>query len=141
VHTDDAVRGVACWLPQGGTNVSTWGAIRTGALRLPLKVGAAGFARLARWEQVTDAVHRMHAPGPHWYLYVLGVDPAAQRRGVARRLLEPTLDEADTAGLPCYLETQERRNLPIYERFGFHVVEQAVLDGRLSTWGMRREAA
>jgi ribosomal protein S18 acetylase RimI-like enzyme len=139
VHTNDEVTGVACWLPPGGTAISTRRAIRTGSLAMPLKLGPRGFRRLTRWQRAAQAMQRRHAPEPHWYLYVLGVDPGAQGHGVAREILELHLAHADADGLPCYLETQEPRNPPIYERFGFRVVEERTLSRALTSWGMRRE--
>jgi GNAT superfamily N-acetyltransferase len=54
-----------------------------------------------------------------WYLSIVAVDPAVQGQGVGRKLLEPTLEEADRAGVTCYLETFSQRNLPFYQRLGF----------------------
>lgn len=57
-----------------------------------------------------------------WYLSILGVSPRAQGRGLGRRLLEPTLNEADRADADCYLETFSIRSIPFYERLGFRCV-------------------
>jgi GNAT superfamily N-acetyltransferase len=54
-----------------------------------------------------------------WYLSIVGVAPSAQGQGIGRRLLEPTLIEADAAGVDCYLETFGTRSLHFYERLGF----------------------
>jgi hypothetical protein len=35
---------------------------------------------------------------------------------------EPTLDDADDAGVECYLETFDRRNPGFYQRLGFSAV-------------------
>jgi GNAT superfamily N-acetyltransferase len=54
-----------------------------------------------------------------WYLSIVGVAPSAQGRGIGTRLIEPTLAEADDAGVDCYLETFDGRNLSFYQRLGF----------------------
>ena len=54
-----------------------------------------------------------------WYLSIVAVDPAVQGQGLGRILLEPTIAEADRAGVTCYLETFSQRNLPFYQRLGF----------------------
>jgi GNAT superfamily N-acetyltransferase len=54
-----------------------------------------------------------------WYLSIVGVAPAAQGHGIGARLIEPTLAEADEAGVNCYLETFDSRNLRFYQRLGF----------------------
>jgi GNAT superfamily N-acetyltransferase len=57
-----------------------------------------------------------------WYLSIVGVAPPAQGQGIGRRLIEPTLAEADDAGVDCYLETFHRRSLHFYQRLGFSAV-------------------
>jgi GNAT superfamily N-acetyltransferase len=47
------------------------------------------------------------------------VHPNAQGRGTGARLLAPTMQEANDAGVSCYLETFGDRGLPFYERVGF----------------------
>jgi hypothetical protein len=36
------------------------------------------------------------------------------------------LNRLDETGLPCYLETLDEKNVGIYERFGFKLVEKAI---------------
>lgn len=57
-----------------------------------------------------------------WYLSIVGVAPSAQGQGLGKRLLEPTIAEADAAGVDCYLETFGPRNLRFYQRLGFSAV-------------------
>ena len=57
-----------------------------------------------------------------WYLSIVGVTPSAQGQGIGKRLIEPTLAEADNAGVDCYLETFDRRNPDFYQRLGFSAV-------------------
>jgi GNAT superfamily N-acetyltransferase len=45
--------------------------------------------------------------------------PRLRVQGLGRKLLEPTLEEADRAGVTCYLETFSQRNLSFYQRLGF----------------------
>ena len=54
-----------------------------------------------------------------WYLSIIGIAPHAQGQGLGQRLVTPTLAEADAAGVQCYLETFNTRNLRFYERLGF----------------------
>jgi GNAT superfamily N-acetyltransferase len=57
-----------------------------------------------------------------WYLSIVGVMPSAQGQGIGKRLIEPTLADADDAGVDCYLETFDRRNPGFYQRLGFSAV-------------------
>ncbi|MEV4334388.1 GNAT family N-acetyltransferase [Streptomyces sp. NPDC049597] len=81
-----------------------------------------------------------HAPTEsHWYLAVIGADPAAQGQGHGAALLRSGLAKADTAGLPVYLESSKPSNLPFYEHFGFTVREELRLPGGGPVlWSMRR---
>ncbi|MGW0548704.1 GNAT family N-acetyltransferase [Streptomyces altiplanensis] len=82
-----------------------------------------------------------HAPRePHWYLAVIGADPAGQGRGHGAALLRSGLAKADAAGLPACLESSKPSNLPFYEHFGFTVQEELRLPGNGPVlWTMRRE--
>ena len=81
-------------------------------------------------------------PGPHWYLMVLGVEPAHQGQGIGRRLIAPVLRQADAAGLPCYLETELPRDVEFYTRHGFAVAEEGHVPGvGLHYWTMSRPPA
>ncbi|MFG2224287.1 GNAT family N-acetyltransferase [Streptomyces sp. NPDC048644] len=81
-----------------------------------------------------------HTPGEaHWYLAVIGADPAARGQGHGSALLRSGLAQADAAGLPVYLESSKPSNLPIYEHFGFTVLGEMQLPGGGPTlWAMRR---
>ncbi|MFD8523039.1 GNAT family N-acetyltransferase [Streptomyces capillispiralis] len=71
-----------------------------------------------------------HAPrDPHWYLALIGADPAAQGRGHGAALLRSGLAQADAAGMPVRLESSKPSNLPFYEHFGFTVREEQQLPG------------
>jgi hypothetical protein len=63
----------------------------------------------------------------------VGVEPSEQGRGIGGALMQPILTRAGVEGLPCYLETQNERNLPFYERHGFEVIS----DGEVPKCGLR----
>ncbi len=96
--------------------------------------------RLGRIAQATTAIEAAHPRVPHFYLSVLGTDPAAQGRGVASALLRPVLDRCDAEGLPAYLETSTQRNVAWYARHGFLVREHLALPGGAPPlWTLWRE--
>ena len=79
-------------------------------------------------------------PQPHWYLWLLAVDPPEQGKGVGGELLRRTLREADDSALPCYLETARESNVSLYRRFGFRVLYESRLGGDGPVfWTMLRE--
>ncbi|MER7623648.1 GNAT family N-acetyltransferase [Streptomyces sp. NPDC126503] len=81
-----------------------------------------------------------HGPKePHWYLAVVGADPAARGQGHGAALLRSGLARADAAGMPVYLESSKPDNLPFYQHFGFEVLgEDALPGGGPTLWAMRR---
>jgi ribosomal protein S18 acetylase RimI-like enzyme len=138
-YTTAGLEGVAGWLPPAAPFPRFWRMLRSGMLVLPVRFGWSGFGRLQAADVVAEERHRAHAPGPHWYLWAIGVDPPHQRRGIAGRLMRPVLDRADQAGLPCYLETHRDSNVRVYERSGFQVVSQSPVPGHpLTVWAMLR---
>ncbi|EIC64593.1 putative acetyltransferase [Mycobacteroides abscessus M94] len=56
---------------------------------------------------------------PHWYLATIGA--AVPGRGIGSALLKHQIDQIEG---PAYLESSNIRNNPLYERFGFKVVEE-----------------
>jgi ribosomal protein S18 acetylase RimI-like enzyme len=86
------------------------------------------------------AIERRHPQEPHWYLAVLGTDPAHQGEGVGSALVRHVLDDPANAGEPAYLETETEANVPFYERHGFRVVgELDVPSGGPHLWLMWRD--
>lgn len=86
------------------------------------------------------ALDKVHPRTPHWYLELLVVDPSVQRLGIGGLLQQAVLEEADRAGLPCHLETQNPANLPYYERYGYAVAEElSPVAGGPPLWTMWRE--
>jgi len=71
--------------------------------------------------------HQKHAEGPHYYISLMMVDPSLQGKGLCGRLMRAACRAADADGLPTFLETGGARNVAVYKRFGFEVVDQLSL--------------
>ena len=72
--------------------------------------------------QVGELMGGFHPAEPHWYLPMIGVDPARQGRGLGSALLKHALALCDAERAPAYLESSNPKNVPLYERHGFEVV-------------------
>jgi len=72
--------------------------------------------------EVAGEMQRFHPKDPHWYLSMLGVDPARQGRGLGSALLKHTLKSVDAQQAVAYLESSNPKNVPLYERHGFEVL-------------------
>jgi ribosomal protein S18 acetylase RimI-like enzyme len=63
-----------------------------------------------------------HPTEPHWYLPMIGVDPAWQGSGHGAALMKYALQQVDREHLPAYLESSSSRNISLYQRHGFEIV-------------------
>jgi ribosomal protein S18 acetylase RimI-like enzyme len=138
--TTPALEGIAGWLPPGHTKLTLGRIIRSGLYATPLKMGLSAYRRFDIYMTYADKLHTRHAPRSHWYLWVIGVEPARQGRGIGSRLLQPILARADADGVPCYLETEGERNVRFYEKHGFKVAHQGQVPKLgAQVWAMLRE--
>jgi ribosomal protein S18 acetylase RimI-like enzyme len=98
--------------------------------------------RIKPIEEHNTKVHREFAPGNHWYLQTLGVEPAHQGKGYGSLLMEYMLDKIDTTKpLPVFLETSTELNVKFYKRFGFEVVREGIIpDTDVEQWYLLRDA-
>ncbi len=60
-----------------------------------------------------------HPHEPHWYLPLIGVDPAQQGKGLGDALMAHALARCDRDRAPAYLESSNPRNISLYRRHGF----------------------
>ena len=124
--TSPNLEGVAAWLPSDKIFISDWQYIRSGILIPIITAGLSWLRKMRLYDDLCKKKHQEHANFPHLYLYNLAVHPDQQKKGYASKLLAPVLTVVDQFGLACYLETNER-NIPLYEHFGFQVVDQEFL--------------
>lgn len=117
VFTTDERSGVALWDPprDGGPSLAE-------LLAFVVRVLPVFGARAVRIAQGMAPLAALHPEEPHWYLSILGADPARQKSGVGSALLRPVLRRCDREGRAAYLEASRIENVPYYERFGFEVV-------------------
>ena len=110
-HQVEDFAGAALWLPPGvAPDQETMAAIVEKAV--PAERHAEIFA-------VFERMAAYHPSEPHWYLPLIGVDPARQGEGLGSALIRHALAHCDEARLPAYLESSSPKNIPLYERHGF----------------------
>jgi GNAT superfamily N-acetyltransferase len=143
-------------VPNGGTVWTTSGydgaviALPPGAWQMPksfngrealMWVRAFG-RRLSLAMRVQRAMEERHLREPHFYVRIIGVRTALQGQGVGSALMRPTLQSADSAGLPTYIEASTERSAALYERLGFvHIDVLELPEGGPPVWLMRRPPA
>ena len=105
----------AVWIPPGGTEFSP----EQAELVEPLFVELLG-DDAPRAIAMTEAFEAAHPHDvEHYYLTLLGTDPAHRGKGLGLKLLEDTLVLADEDHLPAYLEASNPVNVALYARYGF----------------------
>jgi ribosomal protein S18 acetylase RimI-like enzyme len=71
---------------------------------------------------VFEHMGKYHPREPHWYLPLIGVDPAYQGKGYGGALMSYALRRCDRDRVPAYLESTNPRNITLYQRHGFEVL-------------------
>lgn len=139
VYATGGFEGIAAWLPEEHFPMRMGKALRAVPLRTFLAVGRHGGSRLRAAGAHLDALHHRLAPPGHVFLFILGVRPDCQGRGHAGQLLRPVLSRLDREGTPCYVDTVNPDAVPMYEHFGFHVLEASPIPGTpLTGWALVR---
>jgi ribosomal protein S18 acetylase RimI-like enzyme len=86
-------------------------------------------------------MERKHPHHPsHWYLAVLGTEPAAQGQGLGSAVLAPVLEQCDADGVGAYVESSKERNIDFYARHGFRLTAELRMPRGPKLWAMWREA-
>ncbi|GGE68502.1 GNAT family N-acetyltransferase [Priestia taiwanensis] len=134
----EVIQGVACIeRPSSPTNIS----MQVKVLRLFL-----AFAFQMKWSAFLKINHYMKTTSKrrpkeaHYYLGCIGVNPNEQGKGIGRNLLEVIhrmVDEDSTAA-GIGLDTENLRNVSLYEKFGYEVVGEDKL-GDITIYSMFRK--
>jgi ribosomal protein S18 acetylase RimI-like enzyme len=103
--------GVALWLPPGvEADGEGLGAVMQSTVAPE---------RLADGAGLFEQMAAFHPHEPHWYLPLIGVDPAHFGEGHGAALMAHALARCDSERAPAYLESTNQRNVSLYRRHGF----------------------
>jgi GNAT superfamily N-acetyltransferase len=119
--TAGTLEGVALWLPPNvkwtRENIEASGMHET-----PTIIGNDAYQRYRDVVGREWQARERDMTAPCWYLFLLGVEPSRQRRGVGGELMRPMLERADAERVACYLETENQRNVAFYRKHDFEVI-------------------
>ncbi|HEY1710334.1 MAG TPA: GNAT family N-acetyltransferase [Rhizomicrobium sp.] len=104
---------VAMWLPPGVEPDYE----RVSTLDMPGTEESAAISA-----EVQGQMAHYHPKEPHWYLWMIGVDPRCQGKGYGSALLKHMLERCDREHAVAYLESSSPKNVPLYERHGFETI-------------------
>ena len=137
--TSPDLEGIAAWFPPGMSDLTYFRLIRAGGLGLIRLLGLDTISRMNRIASHAAESRKQYLSEPHWHLFPIAVDPNHQGQGYASVLMKPMLERIRSEGLPCFLETQNEKNVPLYEHFGFKVIyEETFPEAEIPNWGMVR---
>ena len=113
-HCTDDYAGAALWLPPNvHPQEEALGEVLEGTVAASIRGDL--FA-------VLEQAAKYHPDEPHWYLPLIGVDPAQQGKGYGSALMTYALKQCDLDHSPAYLESTNPRNISLYRRHGFEVL-------------------
>jgi GNAT superfamily N-acetyltransferase len=130
VHaTSSNFEAVALWFPSENAEWTALKMIRVGGFALIYYYlrNISVMSKLMTYNEYAFEIHNRQASFPHWYLALLGTKPNCQGQGYARKLLQYMFTCIDKENMPAYLETHDRENIPIYQHFGFQIVEEEIV--------------
>ncbi|MHA2288748.1 MAG: GNAT family N-acetyltransferase [Promethearchaeota archaeon] len=140
--TSPNLEGIGVWLPyinKEFKHIVNLGCIIKARVN---KLGREASKRIAPIEEYSKRIHKEFAPGDHWYLQTLGVDPVHQGKGYGSLLMEYMLEKIDSSSpLPVFLETSTEINVKFYKRFRFEVVKEGIIpETDVDQWYLLRKA-
>jgi GNAT superfamily N-acetyltransferase len=135
VLVDDDVRGAAIWAAP-----KHWKGTTSEAVAIAVPSARLFRSRMIRAMRNLSLMERNHPKDPeHWYLAILGTDPAHQGSGVGSALIRQITDRCDAEGLGAYLESSKESNVPFYARHGFAVRQEIRMGDGPRMWLMWRD--
>jgi ribosomal protein S18 acetylase RimI-like enzyme len=128
--TSPKLEGIAVWIHSDKRKKRTFWRILTLRTIWPaMKIGIKALRKMQALDKYIERKHKELAPFKHWYLAILAVDSQHQGKGYASKLLNEMLSYIDGEGLHCYLETEGKKNVSMYQHFGFEVVDEFIIPG------------
>lgn len=110
-YSTDGYAATALWLPPGASSDEEGlGAVVESTVDGSLRPAA---------DSIFEQMAAYHPTEPHWYLPLIGADPAHQGEGHGDALMTYALARCDSDHAPAYLESSNPRNISLYERHGF----------------------
>lgn len=135
VYFSDDNNGVALWDCERSEKMSVHYIWRN--LAFLIQIGIQSVIRIVKSEA---HVHNNFRNYPRYcHLYMIGVLPEAQGRGLASALMNPMIRRMKEKSIPVFLETANLRNVIIYKKKGFKIFE-TITNGDKSLFLMSTES-
>lgn len=137
------MEGLAAWVSGTKADMTFWRVIRSGLIKSTQRAGMKNMMSMRPvFEPLEKARRRIMNGRDYIYLMALGVAPQFQGKGYGGKLLRAVIKDSENHKLPLYLETATKKNVEMYNKFGFNVIEQVILPKiEVPLWCMIRECS
>lgn len=114
--------------------------LKAGAFRLVRSFGLKGTVRMQSFDTFAGKIKKKYMTNNCWYLFGFVSRKEIRGQGYSSKVLSPILAYFDRTGQDCYLETLDEKNVALYKRFGFELMEVVKLpDSDLTIYAMLRK--
>ena len=121
------IDGFVILMPPGYTGSKSLPFLWNGGFWLLFKQGIGCLNRLSNFESFAMNLKEKYTNNKDWYLYMLCVKQNYQGKKIASKLMKPILNYFKLNKKMCYLETNSDSNVPIYEHFGFKLLQKTIV--------------
>ena len=130
IYSDsEELNGLVIILPPGYTGIKTLSFIWNGGFKIIYNQGIRALIKMVNFESFAMDMRKKYTNYEDWYLYNLCIDKKCQGKKIASKLIKPLIEYFRINKKVCYLETNWDKNVPIYEHFGFKVMEKSLVPG------------
>ena len=130
IYSDsEELNGLVIVMPPGYTGIKTLSFVWNWGFKIVYKQGISALKKMVNFESFAMNMRKKYNNNEDWYLYNLCIDSKSQGKKIASKLIKPLINFVKTNKQICYLETNIDKNVPIYEHFGFKVLEKAIVPG------------
>ena len=134
------LEGIAAWLPSDYVKSGFFRLLMSGALWSAMKLGSKIGKLIQEVFEIITEDRETNMKGTYLYLYVIGVAPEHQGKGIGSCLINNMLSYLPPE-IPIYLETETERNVSLYERLGFKVLKKIMVPSlQLPMWEMLHDS-
>jgi ribosomal protein S18 acetylase RimI-like enzyme len=137
----DNLEGVMAIAPHD-KDMTVWRTFRSGGFFIGMKIASIAKMMKESTKLIEEAKKNLNLGHPYIYLFIIGVPQELQGKSFGGKLLRAIVEKAEIERTPMYLETQNEKNVSLYEKYEFHVVDKVNLPDpvNLPMWLMIRDA-
>ena len=139
--TSEQIEGIAAWIPDHLADMTIWRSIRSGSFFHLIKMGMKMASMMMKMKPIFEPLEMARKANMkgrvYIYLVIIGVASDLQGKGYWNKILRALIEDSEKHGLPLNLETAIEKNIKMYEKFGFKIlnkINQPVIN--LSQWSM-----